>query len=247
MPKLYARFLTWVLLMLSMRAGGLAQDPPQNTGRALLTTFSYGWQIPGGDLSERYGDNFSLGLQTDFLTANSQWLFGLSGQFLFGSNVKTDVLSGLRTPEGFIIGNDRQPASIQLRERGFYLGVEGGRLFALSSDNPRSALRLTLGGGLLQHQIRLQNDPLRSVPQIEGPYEKGYDRLTNGLALRQYIGYQLLGTDRRANFSVGIECMQGFTRNRRIFNFDTRRRENETRLDLLFGIRLGWILPFYFD
>jgi hypothetical protein len=47
------------------------------------------------------------------------------------------------------------------------------------------------------------------------------------------------------NFLAGFEFYQGFTQGRRSFNFDTRSRESEKRLDLLFGVRLGWTLPFY--
>lgn len=224
-------------------AGTAAQDraaPPP----ALLFHLSYAFQLPGGDLADRFGHSFSLGSGLEYLTA-SNWIAGLQGQYFFGSQVQMDVLSGLRTPEGFIYGNDKSVADIQLRQRGFYVGAVVGKLLSLSADNPRAGLRLTLSGGLLQHRIRIQDDPISGVPQLSGDYKRGYDRLSNGLSLQQFIGYQLLSPDGLVNFYAGIELTQAFTENRRPFNFDTRQAESDRRTDLLFGIRLGWILPFY--
>lgn len=223
-----------------------AQESAANEGPGLLFGISYAYQVPGGDLADRFGSNFNLGGGLDFITNESNWILGLHGQFLFGSEVKNDVLAALRTPEGFIYGNNKSVADIQLRERGFYAGLRAGKLISLSADNPRAGLRLTLSGGLLQHKIRIQEDPVSRVPQVEGDYKKGYDRLTNGFALQQFIGYQLLGREGRINFYGGLEFTQAFTENRRAVNFDTSQAETGERLDLLFGIRVGWVLPFYF-
>jgi hypothetical protein len=105
---------------------------------------------------------------------------------------------------------------------------------------------VTLGAGFLQHKVRIQDDPTRNVPQLSKEYKKGYDRLTNGWALTQFIGYQKLANDRRLNFFFGIESMQAFTAGRRSFNFDTQSTDNDNRIDLSFGFRAGWILPFYY-
>lgn len=242
MPKLY-------LLSLALIAGictANAQDGRLNKGNALLPSISYAAQAPGGDLVDRFGPNFNVGLSLDYLTSEKNWIFGLTGQYLFGQDVKTDVLAGLRTPEGSIIGNDRSYVDIQLKERGFYAGLHIGKLVSFSSLNPRSGFRFTVGAGLLQHKIRIQDDPLTGVPQLSDTYKKGYDRLTNGLALQEFVGYQLLSNNRRINFFAGFEFTQAFTRSRRDFDFDTRQKDDADRLDLLFGFRLGWILPFYF-
>ncbi len=233
--------------MPSQRAKPRASQAPANTDKALLLHITYAFQTPGGDLKDRYGYNFDVGGGLEWMTAKSNWIFGLDGGYLFGSTVKTDVLAGLRTPEGYIIGNDRAYADIQLRERGFHSTLLVGKLFSLSEVNKRSGIRATIGGGFIQHSIRIQDDPSRSVPQLSKEYKKGYDRLTNGVLLTQFIGYQYLGADRRANFFAGIECSQGFTQSRRDFNFDTRSSDTAKRLDLLFGIRVGWTLPFYLN
>jgi hypothetical protein len=228
-----------------MSLPGVAQSGVQNEGAAILLGLSYGGHIPGGDLQERFGGNLSPALQLDYMTDKQNWIFSIQGSFQFGSEVKTDVLANLRTAEGFIIANDRAVADIQLRERGFYLGVSLGKLLSLSSTNYRSGLRIDVGAGLLQHQIRIQDDPVRTVAPLTGDYRKGYDRLTNGPALREFIGYQYQSLDRRANFFAGVELIQGFTQSRRDFDFLLQQKDTAKRIDLLTGFRIGLILPFY--
>lgn len=218
----------------------------RNKGNALLLKLSYGGHTPGGDMAGRFGNNFSFGTGTDLITGKGNWIFGADFAYIFGGEVKQDVLATLRTPEGFIIGNNRSFADVQLRERGFFAGALVGKLIGIGKANPRSGIRLTVGAGLLQHKIRIQDDPFSGVPQLDDNYKKGYDRLSNGLALSQFIGYQILSLDKRVNFYIGLEFFQGFTMNRRDFNFDTRTKETSKRTDLLSGIRAGWVIPIYF-
>jgi hypothetical protein len=130
--------------------------------------------------------------------------------------------------------------------RGFYAGLHIGKLFSIGLSNPRSGIRLGLGAGLLQHKIRIQDDPFKSVPQLSGEYKKGYDRLTNGFTITETVGYQVLSKNRRINLFAGFEFTQAFTQNRRDYNFDTMEKDENPRLDLLSGFRVSWILPFYF-
>ncbi len=242
------RKLLIVLIIFSALSSANSQDwdIEINQGRAFLLHLGYGPQLPAADLKDRFGMNFSIDVAGDFIT-NDNWLFGAQWQYLFGNEVKEDVLVNLRTAEGFIIGNDRTPADIQLRQRGSYYGLRVGKLIGIGEKNSRAGLRVHLGAGILQHRIRIQDDPTRTVPQLTGDYRKGYDRLSNGLALHQFVGYQVLGKDGGVNFVLGLEFFEGFTQNRRDFDFDTRTQNTEGRLDLLIGLRASWTLPFYFS
>ena len=100
--------------------------------------------------------------------------------------------------------------------------------------------------GVLQHKIRIE-DRTGGLPQLVGDYKKGYDRMTNGLALTEFIGYQHFSNDGRINFYVGFEFTQGFTKNRRSWDFLTQQRMDNNRLDLLNGLRIGWTLPILGD
>lgn len=215
---------------------------PHNKGKAILVHLSGGYQWPGGDLSDRFGANGALGGGGEYLLDNN-WIIGAEGQYLFGRDVGEDPLAILRTPEGDIIGNERMPASVVLRERGWYAGGLIGRLFTFGRD-ARAGLRVSVGAGWLQHKIRVQDDS-KSVTQLTGDYIKGYDRLTGGLALHQFVGWQNLGAQRRSNWLIGFEFNQGFTQTRRDWDFTEMRKLDGRRLDLRFGLRASWTLPFY--
>jgi hypothetical protein len=235
----------WILVILLASSPLLPAQDQTEESRVILPSLGYAYQFPGGDLQDRFGANFSLNLQLEYLSRRD-WGFRLEGGYLFGTQVKEDVLARLRTREGNIIGNDRAPADIQLRQRGWYLGAGLSRLFRLGSAS-RSGLLLSVTAGLLQHRIRIQDDPLSAVPQLNDTFQKGYDRLANGLYLTEFVGYRYLANDRRINFYAGLEFTQAFTQNRRSFDYDLQARNDSDRLDLLYGLRIGWILPFYLE
>jgi hypothetical protein len=54
-----------------------------------------------------------------------------------------------------------------------------------------------------------------------------------------------MDNQRLANFYVGLEAIQGFTQSRRDLNFDTGISDTQPRLDMLFGIRAGWVIHLY--
>lgn len=237
--------LLFFLLNLTLPAQRRWVQERSNEGGALLLNMTYGLHTPGGDLAKRFGANSSTGGGIEYLTKGN-FIIGTYFYFLFGTRVKTDVLAPLKDENGNLYSDAFGISAVQLRERGWKTGVHFGKLFSLGA-NKRSGIRATVGAGFLQHKIRLQDDPVGGkVSLISGDYAKGYDRLTNGLALTEFISYQLLAKNRRVNFFAGFEFSQGFTQNRRSFHFDTRTSETESRLDLLYGIRFGWTLPFYF-
>lgn len=221
-----------------------AQYEAQNIGNAVLVNMFYGFAFPAADLADRFDYGFEAGLGVDYMLENN-FLFGVQGGIVFGSQVKEDVISSLRTPAGSIIGNNRLYASVQLRMRGLNASAHVGKLFGILKDNPRSGIRATFGMGLFQHRVRIQEDPESFVPQLSGDYKKGYDRLSNGLSLTQFIGYQHLSTNGLLNLTFGFEFVEAFTQSRRDINFDTMSADTSMRFDMLIGMKLGYTLPFY--
>ncbi|HNL28877.1 MAG TPA: hypothetical protein PKL94_02795 [Saprospiraceae bacterium] len=212
-------------------------------GNVFHIALSYGYQLPLADMKDIYGNNFNVGLSFEDQLKNN-YLFGLEGQFLFGKNVKPDVLINLKDDQGIIYGNDKTYGSVVLRERGWYIQAYAGKIIPL--NNPRSGVKLKLGAGYFQHKIRLQDD-LNTINQIKAEYRKGYDRLTFGLGLSPYVGYQYISNDKRINYNIGIESIIGLTEGRRDYQFDTMSTFRSKRLDVVIGIKAGWILPFFTD
>jgi hypothetical protein len=207
---------------------------------------TYAFQIPGGDLAKRFGWNSSIGVAALY-KLKSNWIFGVDASYLFGSNLKdeaTSIFDDITTSDGHIIDKYGQFSAVILSERGLYVGGKFGKVIPLSQKNLNSGLLLTFGVGFLQHKINIENDG-NVTPQIIGDYEKGYDKLTNGITIQQFVGYMYVGESMLANFYVGFEFTQGFTKSRRDYDFNLMKKDDSNRLDLLYSFRIGWVIPFY--
>ena len=153
-------------------------------------------------------------------------------------------MKDISTDAGQIIGLDGLFAEVRVFERGYHISTTFGKIFSFRKPNPNSGIMVTAGPGFIQHKIRIE--PIgNTVPQLEDEYLKGYDQLTNGLELRECIGYAYFSNVQLVNFFFGFEFIQGFTENRRDHNFDNPEHTEGKRLDLMYGIKLGWVLPLY--
>ena len=110
--------------------------------------------------------------------------------------------------------------------------------------NNNSGLFISGSLGLLQHKIRIENDGNRA-PQILNDFKKGYDKLTNGLAVSEFIGYMYIGESQILNFYAGFEFYQAWTQSRRDFDFGTMQVDTQKRLDMLHSFKIGWVIPLY--
>lgn len=234
-----------IIALLFLSFGVRAQSSVKDSSIfAPLVDVSFALQFPGGDMANRFGFNSNLALSF-MIKDKGNWIYGASGQFLFGGIVKdTNMLDAISTEKGFIIGGDGLYAELFFYERGFMLSGHFGKLFPVLGPNPNSGLFVIGGVGLLQHKIRLEVSS-NTAPQLSKAYKKGYDRLSNGLALSQMVGYRYLGNSRLINFFFGVELVQAFTQNRRSYNFDLMGPDNTQYTDYLSGFRFGWTLPLY--
>lgn len=206
---------------------------------------SYTYQIPGNDLAKRFGNNSSIGGGCLFKTRENL-IFGLDFSFMFSENVKeeTTLLQDISTSEGYLIGQDGLYAEIHMWERGFNTFFKAGKLFPIFGPNPNSGLAIIAGIGYLQHKIRIENRD-KTAPQVNGDYKKGYDRLSSGLAINQFIGYMHLGNNKILSFFAGIEFTQAWTKSMRAYDFDKRSKNDTRYFDTLTGIKIGWVIPLY--
>jgi hypothetical protein len=205
---------------------------------------AFQYQFPGGDMAERFGNNFNVGGFLNYKFANN-WLMGLDGNFLFADRIKENgILDSISTDDGFIIGESGEYAKVYLYERGYHFSLKAGKLLNLLGPNKNSGILLTVGAGFLEHKIKIEVDK-EDVPELSKEYKKGYDRLTNGLAITEGISFMHCGNKRLINFTVGFECTQAFTENRRDINFDQMKKDTTKRLDLLYGLKVSWFFLLY--
>ncbi len=219
----------------------------RTSANALLVHIDYGYNLPGAALKDRFGSNFTLGGATEIKFG--KWFAGINYHYLFGSEVKEDVLSNLRNDRKEYIGIDGHISNILIQERGYTTAVYAGRLFPLGGSL-QNFLKVSIGGGILQHKIKV-TDEYNVMPQIFGDYRYGYDRLVNGPMAEEYIGYQFLSNNKRINFSAGFVLRQGFTRQKRVANYpdpiNPVLTTEKNRIDLMNGFKVSWVMPFYFQ
>lgn len=240
------RFLLYLsLLSLFIAEQGFSQVSIKDSAISTsLIQATYSFQVPGGDLSKRFVSNNAIGLGFLYKTRKN-WILGADGFFMFRDTIKeTSILDSITTSDGNIIDGNGIFADVQLYERGFHMGLKAGKLIPVWGPNKNSGIILLGGVGLLQHKIRIENKD-NTASQIIGDYKKGYDRLTNGLALSQFIGYMYLGNTKLVSFYAGVEIVEAFTQNRRSYNFDLMGPDNTKRMDMLYSIKVGWIIPLY--
>jgi len=239
------RTLIFVLMMVwAMPLFAQEETEEKPLPNLLQVNFSYGFQVPAGVMAERFGASSSIGVGTQYMVG--KLIFGAEGEYFFSDNIKEDVLAFMRTEDLAIIGNEREYTNVLLGERGWYIGVLGGTIIPVFPESKRSGIRFTFGVGFMQHKISIR-DQSGEVTQLMGDYPKGYDRLTNGLAIKEFIGYHYFSKNKLINIFAGFEFTQAFTKSRRSFNYDTMMRDDSNRLDLLQGFRIGWTLPFFYD
>ncbi len=221
-----------------------AQEKPNILTKynVLSGSLTYAFHRPRGDLADRFGPSLEVGLGAEFITKKSRFVFGLTGTIMFGNEVNDDVLSIITNEDGNIIGSTQIAGLVTLKQRGFYVGSHIGKIFKIKR-NSLSGIRFTAGAGLLQHKIRVQDD-LESINILAGDNVKGFDRLTNGLALHQFLGYQHFGKSGLFNFFGGIEAYEGFTMSRRSFDNTLMRRDDRSRVDILLGLKFGFAIKF---
>jgi len=243
MPTLIKHFLIIALLLVFCHSSFSQANIRDSSFTFSMLGATFQYEAPGADMANEFGNNLAVGGFFQ-LKLKSNWLLGVEGEFLFSDVIKNNnLLSGISTPEGNIIDQDGAFADVSLLERGFRFSLKGGKVFPIIGPNPNSGILATVGAGFFQHKIRIETKSV--VPEISGDYVKGYDHLTNGIAVTEFIGYMHCGNTRLINFFAGFEFTQGFTKNRRAYNFDTMSKDNTQHLDLLFGIKAGWFFPLY--
>lgn len=216
---------------------------PFEAKRGFFVTVEYGYHLPGMDMKERFGGNSTIGFDADFKYENN-WTYGFGYHWMFGRNVNDrDMFEELIGWEGQIIDQDGMFSVIRFNQRGHMLDAHGGKIFPIGK-NKNSGIVINAGLGMLWHRIDIQASTAK-VPQITGDYEKGYDRLTGGLALNQFIGYQFLDPKKQVNFRIGFSATQAFTKSMRSYDFDIMGYRDGKRLDLLTGFKAGLIIPVY--
>ncbi len=234
------------LLLIILSSAAFAQ---QNAGDTVVHAFvpfaSFAYQFPGGEIAHRYGQDAAIGTGL-FYKTDKNWLWSGDINFIFGNTIHNgdSILNMVLNSDGYIIDGNGTYALYALYERGYSLNIRVGKILPVLKANPNSGLMLMGGFGYLVHRLKIDNQHL-TAPQISRDYAKGYDRLTGGINLNEFVGYYFMGKSHLWNFYGGFEFYQAFTHSLRDYVFDMMKKDNNRYLDLFFGFKIGWMVPVY--
>ncbi|MFT5858731.1 MAG: hypothetical protein ACI865_000819 [Flavobacteriaceae bacterium] len=206
----------------------------------------YAGGFTAGDLADRFGYLNNVGVFAGFKDKKN-WVYGLEGNFLFGDSVAlTGLFDHLTDSKGNITDINGDIATVRVLSRGLYINGVVGKILPILNPNPNSGIYVNVGVGYFLHRIRIETQD-HVVPQIELDYKKGYDRLSTGANVTEFIGYAFMADQGAVNFYGGFYAQQGLTYNRRLINFDQPDTPVSTdlRIDIQFGFKLGWLIPIY--
>ena len=206
----------------------------------------YGANWTSGDLADRYGFMNHVGIMAGYKT-NKNWFWGIESNFMFGNDVRmTGVFDHLIDSQGNITDVNGDIALVLVYARGLNVNFAVGKVFPVLSPNKNSGIFVHAGVGYLAHRMRVETQE-QVIPQLELDYKKGYDRFTAGPNAHQFLGYAFMSNAGFLNFYGGFYIQEGFTQNKRTIFFDqpTIPVSSETRLDIQYGVKIGWFIPFY--
>lgn len=236
------------ILLFSLLSITVAKAQNDDTKRNVWLIFAHvGGDLPDGDLKNRFGANVNFGAGC-MLKTKKNWLLNVEGGYLFGNTLRENTLQTALTKDGFILANDGELAVIRVFQRGVRLPIlRVGRMFPIKliSANEHSGIFVLTGCTFLKHWIHIQ-DMSRNTAYFRDDYKKGYDRMTNGLGFSESIGYMYLDQKKLVNFYVAADFTQAFTTSRATFyEYKIGQTKQKQRLDMLWGIRIGLVIPVY--
>ena len=212
----------------------------QSNDPATIINPHYSLQQAALDMADKYGMSSGLGLDFIQITSNN-FVWGVGTQFIFGSNIKdSTLLDHLMDDRGNIFGKNGEISSITLFERGYHFSLKGGYFHPII-DNTKGLIALC-GLGFIQHKTRIQVET-NNVPNLEDDYLKMYDGLSNGLSASLFFGWMHMSEKGKGHFYAGFDLTNGFTQNRRSYNYNVDGPITTPRNDLLMGLKLGWLIP----
>lgn len=226
------------------------QDPaPKRQSRfepnnAFLISPNYTFQVPFGKMAKRFGVNSLFGANLSF-KVKYNWLLGAEGGFLYGTNVKEGyVLNNISTLNGQHITQNENLTNIHLQEQGFNLKFVFGKIITFSTNSPDGGLMLQTGLGYLQHKIAIAVKG-SELPQLNSDYKRGYDRLTAGPVLSQFVGGLFLKRKNFFSLYAGLQFDVAFTKGQRNYDFYVMSPLKDNRVDMFLGVKVGWVIPIF--
>ena len=234
-----------LLLFIGLQLSLFAQeDLSKEAIRIPMINLNASFHIPGGDLADRFGNSNLFGVGFHLKNKNN-FYWGVDAAGLTGSTLLEDDIINIITADSIdIIDVNGNTASIRFWERGAQAQFVVGKIIPTLAPNNNSGFFVHAGLGYMYHKIRIE-DIGNQAPQLNSEMLKGYDRLSMGVSISEFIGYRYFSNSQKINFFIGLEFIQAFTQDVRMYDYNAQTAYEDNRLDLLSGLKFGWTFPLY--
>lgn len=208
---------------------------------ALVMQVGVGYNHGTADLGKRF-PWFSTLPAGVYLRTKHNFNWGFNYNRFLGNRFQLDSLfGGIVGPSQQVLDKNGNVAVIRYYMRGYSAQLYFGKALKVFPKAKYGRLQVTMGAGILQHRIKMRFDK-GLLPQLEGDYADGYDRLCNGFMLTQTVNYQYYNVG-SLSFFAGFNFTQSFTQNQRNWDYGTMRHDSRNRHDNYIGISAGILIP----
>lgn len=232
--------LSLLIIALAINSNAQKNESKPESFPYIFATYSL--QAPGGDMSERFGISSDIGGGAGYKT-KTNWMLGAEATYIFGNTVNENTLINLMNSYDQITNMYGEISEINVRQSGMQIKGSIGKIIPVLKNNKNSGIYIRGSLGLLHHKIYIENLG-NNTPQILDDYRKGYDRLSNGLSVSEFVGWQNFSDKGAYHFMVGFEFVQAWTENRRTWDYSSNQKLDNKRLDLLYTFKVSWFIPF---
>jgi hypothetical protein len=221
-----------------------------SAGLFVILTPNFTYNIVLEDLQKDYGNNLAIG--TDIgIKMKSNWSIDFGFKYYFGGKVSQELLDSTFKylhVDGFLIDKNeiRSNEVFQYSEfRGVSFHLQVGKVISVTKRYRNSGIWIKMGIGVTQHFMNIKNSRENEVLSLQKGYKEGYDKLTLGFSLYQFIGYVHMNKRNLFCMYGGVDFMENFAKRQRQYDYSLMRKDNSKRFEAMIGFKIGWIIPLY--
>ena len=232
----------------------IREKKTDSAGLFVILTPNFTYNIVLADLKKDFGNNLAIGTDIGVKMKNN-WSIDFGFKYLFGGDVRPNVIDSifrrLVCDGHFVANNGVASKEIELEFRGISFHLQCGKIIPVSKRWRNSGIWIKAGVGVTQHFINIKNpenkvENLKNFKKDGGPdYRKGYDRLTLGLTLYQFVGYAHINKRNAFCLYGGVEFSENFAHRQRDFDFSLMKKDDSKLFEAMIGFKIGWIIPLY--
>jgi len=211
----------------------------------LAPNFTY--NIVLADLKKEYKNNLAIGADLGVKMKNN-WSIDFGFKYYFSGYAKDALIDSTfkhLVVDGFFIDSRGMATTdIGFEFRGVSFHLQGGKIIPVSQRFRNSGIWLKCGIGVTQHFMNIKT-PQEEIRSLSGEYKKGYDKLTLGFSLYQFVGYAHMTKRNLFCLYGGVEFFENFAKRQRDYDYSLMRKDDTKRFEAMVGFKIGWIIPLY--